>query len=170
MSDHHYCPFCGASEAFCGCPDDPNTRDRMRCPHCGGNWSRDHGDTSTKCLHKACGKEGSTVERPAKYAARLPDDQRELLEGAAQGELYRSSRSGSGAWKMRGATVKADADILRRWGYLKDTESEAPWISVVLTDAGRRLLEQMRTDGDDPGVDDEPFEPDENDPEGGWTL
>lgn len=158
MSDKHYCPFCGDSDAFCGCPDDPNTRDRMKCPHCRRFWSRDYGDTSTTCLHRDCGKEGSTVEIPANYAPSLPDKLLEVLRGAEAGELRRSTRSGSNGWKLRDTPTTADAEVLRRWGYIKDSDADDHWIPVLLTDAGRRLLDHLCTPSDDI-VDD----PDEDD-------
>lgn len=72
MADHDICPFCGYDDP-CGCPMDVNTMSKMQCPVCGGQWWREHGGTSTRCLHKACGAEGSTVVRAPLYAPHVED-------------------------------------------------------------------------------------------------
>ncbi len=167
--DHHYCPFCGASDAFCGCPDDPNTSDRMKCPHCGGLWSRDYGDTSTTCLHRSCRKDGSVVEQPAKYPPSLPDSQLEILEGAAANQLW---YSGDDTWTLHDSAVTSNAKLLVRFGFIKLGDSGVGRIWGALTPHGQRLLDHVRTPQTDHAAydDNEPFEPDENDPNGGWTL
>ncbi|MET9952364.1 hypothetical protein ABZ135_12555 [Streptomyces sp. NPDC006339] len=60
--------LCGGARDACGCPHDINTQALMACPSCGGEWWREHGGTSTRCLHRACGKEGSVVRRAPLYA------------------------------------------------------------------------------------------------------
>lgn len=158
--DRHYCPFCGDQDAFCGCPDDPNTSDKMHCPHCGGNWSRPHGDPSTTCLHRACRKEGSTVETPAKYAPTLPDKHLALLRAAEHGELTCSE---NGAWQLPFSTVTHGAKLLLQWGILRVGGQRAGRPLAEPTDHGRRIL-GAATERTDVGADTEPFEPDENDP------
>lgn len=69
---HTYCGRCGLDSPGCGCPADPNTWAKMTCPTCGGQWWRDYDSTSTVCLHRQCGAEGSTVIREPMYAPMLP--------------------------------------------------------------------------------------------------
>ena len=61
------CRTCGFDDP-CDCPMDVNTMAKMSCPSCGGQWWRGWGETSTRCLHKQCGAEGSVVIREPMYA------------------------------------------------------------------------------------------------------
>jgi hypothetical protein len=68
--DHRWddiCRSCGYDDP-CGCPMDVNTMTKMSCPSCEGQWWRGWGDTSTRCLHRACGAEGSAVIQEPRYA------------------------------------------------------------------------------------------------------
>jgi hypothetical protein len=67
-SDYCSNPNCTGTADACGCPADHNTQDLMRCSHCAGLWYRSHGSTCTTCLHAQCGRNGSVVVRPARYA------------------------------------------------------------------------------------------------------
>jgi hypothetical protein len=69
--DHRWddiCPSCGYDRA-CGCPMDVSTMTKMSCPSCGGQWWRGWDDVSTRCLHRACGAEGSAVDSGAEVCA-----------------------------------------------------------------------------------------------------
>ncbi|GHA01241.1 hypothetical protein ACFOOM_12305 [Streptomyces echinoruber] len=84
-SDYCSNPKCGGAAGACGCPADHNTQDLMRCPHCGGQWWRAHSAPSTTCLHTQCGRDGSVVVRPARYAP-THDKDGNLLDDAQGGE------------------------------------------------------------------------------------
>jgi hypothetical protein len=74
------CRSCGYDDP-CGCPDDSNTWSKMACRSCGGEWWRDYGSTSTRCLHRRCGAEGSEVIREPLYAPHPADTAKESPDG-----------------------------------------------------------------------------------------
>lgn len=78
-----YCSGCGDESWYCGCPLDTHANDKMVCPHCRNQWWREYGSVSTTCLHRACGKEGSTVLVAALYAPRR-DINGKPLDGEVQ--------------------------------------------------------------------------------------
>lgn len=105
---------CGGPADACGCPADINTQDLMFCPHCAGQWRRRHGDTSTRCLHPHCRRDGSTVARRASYAPTHTADGQLIDPGepAGTGECFAEFIDGS--WTNCGCPDCEDREALDR--------------------------------------------------------
>lgn len=104
-------PNCGGTADACGCPADHNTQDLMRCPHCDGMWYRPHGSTSTTCLHPKCGRDGSTVARPARYAP-TRDENGQPLERAEPDDGECHAEFIDGSWTSCGCLECEARDAL----------------------------------------------------------